>query len=370
MFSDVIVLDDRPTRGGGLPDFSHAVIARLISSLESNPNASVVYLIGDQANGKNTVSELRQFDSKSIDIDRVSNKTMMPHSSIRNVADRIAGNIVFCSGEADISSDLANRLRLARDLKYKQFVNNESSKIFLNRNLKDLEFSLRREDGCRLHTASEAYPTVLEIARTSVGIPLITDQAGQELRELDDFKVYLENPTKDRIPEFLHDETEQLNNYFQKTFLDEESLFGKPLQRDKQLECVLRHVKNILTERNRFATRRAILVVPHDVKEGSDISPLGLVSVRILPRFENDRAILHYSFTWRTVEVLVGFPYSLYGSICFGEYLTDKVKSMCGPALENGVKMGSLSYVAHSLHMFVDGYGQNIARWIVNSATK
>ena len=118
-----------------------------------------------------------------------------------------------------------------------------------------------------------------------------------------------------------------------------------------------------------FATRRAILVVPHEINDADELSPLGLVSVRIVPRFSGQRCELSYSFTWRTVEALVGFPYSLYGSVCFGQELTRLVRERVSAATNERVTMGQISYIAHSLHMFIDESGLAIVRRIVNDAT-
>jgi len=110
-------------------------------------------------------------------------------------------------------------------------------------------------------------------------------------------------------------------------------------------------------------------VIPHVIKTPDHISPLGLVSVRIIPRFSPNRVKLYYSFTWRTVEALVGFPYSIYGSVKYSMYLTDEIKRLVDPEIARGVDMADVSYIAHSLHMFMDDFGQNIARRIVDDAS-
>jgi len=95
------------------------------------------------------------------------------------------------------------------------------------------------------------------------------------------------------------------------------------------------------------------------------------VSVRLIPRASSDAGgtTIDYSFTWRTVEALVGLPYSLYGSIRFAEYLTDEVRELVHPKYQRSLRMGRLSYIAHSLHIFLDEYHQKIARRVVNDDT-
>jgi hypothetical protein len=98
------------------------------------------------------------------------------------------------------------------------------------------------------------------------------------------------------------------------------------------------------------------------------VAPLGLVCVRIIPRISATRSRFDFSFVWRTVEVLVGFPYSLYGSVKFSEHLTSLLRK--GLSADGyPIEMGEVSYIAQSLHMFGDEYGQIIAQRIVNDAS-
>jgi diguanylate cyclase (GGDEF)-like protein len=368
-FADVIVLDDRPTRGGGLPDFSYAALARLISVVDINLNISTVYVLGNIDHGKNTVEALKHLENWDAEAEVLSSKTTMRPDSIRNVSRRLVNSIVFCKTEDELASGLANVVlgqRVISDINQKDGL---GASVFLDRDLRASNFTLGREDGCCVRTAAEAFPIVLEIARTAVNLPLINDQAGQKLKELVDFKVCLTEPSNGKIPVFYNDVKAEMDSYFENVFMENDGLFGGPLRRDNQLEYVLSHLENILSHTsNCFATRRAILVIPH-IPTSPDVAPLGLVSIRILPRFEGEKTVLHYSYTWRTVEVLVGFPYSIYGSIRFSEYLTNEIHARV-PTKKTTIQMGTLSYVAHSLHMFVDDYGQNIARKIVNDATR
>src|SRR5262249_41465455 len=147
-----------------------------------------------------------------------------------------------------------------------------------------------------------------------------------------DFKVHLTNPNQDLVPTFYAEEESSLEEYFQKEFLSDSGLFGQKFKETGQLEAVLNHVATAVGDRaHQFATRRAILVIPHEIKEGDELTPLGLVSVRILPRFAQNRIKLKYSYTWRTVEVLIGFPHSLYGSVRFSQYLTEEIRKRLSP---------------------------------------
>ena len=231
------------------------------------------------------------------------------------------------------------------------------------------DLALGHKDGCRVGTIAEAYPIVLEIVRQAAEELPIRDQAGQELRELIDFKVHLTDPTDAMVPAFYQEDANSLEEYFKKQFLEHDGLFGRPLQTSGQLEAVLAHLAQAVSDSHlQFATRRAILVIPHEIQQGADIAPLGLVSIRCIPRFLATRIRLHYSYTWRTVESFVGFPFSIYGSVRFSQHLTEEVRRRA-PAVSRRIEMGEVSYIAHSLHIFMDDYGQNIAQRIVDDAS-
>jgi diguanylate cyclase (GGDEF)-like protein len=370
-FAERIVVDDRPTRGGGLPDFWEATIARLVAQIVRNPNIAVVYLLGQHQYGALTVAKLRDVDSWLHDDEQIGYKTGTPLKTIGRAAELLKGKVQFPADEVELVTRLSDVLRARHTI---QPMSETSISLkglrFLEREMRMAGISLGREDGCRVKTIAEAYPVVLEIVRKASEELTIRDQAGQELRELVDFKVHLTNPDQDLVPAFYQKQEESLDKYFQKEFLSESGLFGRRLKDTGQLEAVLAHVVSAITNASRqFATRRAILVVPHEIVPGKDLAPLGLISVRCILRFAQSRAQLHYSYTWRTVEALVGFPYSLYGSVRFAQHLTEQIKDRLPNEFAKRVEMGEVSYIAHSLHMFMDDYGQNIARTIVNDAS-
>lgn len=370
IFANIIVVDDRPTRGGGLPDFWEATIARLIASIEANPNINAVYVLGEHEYGALTVAKLKDLEEWKSNADKMARKTGMPIKSIESTADRLKKKVFFPEDEERLVNQLAQILRKSRVLKTVTQPVIHPSKRFLSRELNMESMSLMREDGCRVKTVAEAYPVVLEIARQINEEAQIKDQAGLYLKELIDFKVYLTNPEQDIIPTHFEDEKDSFHKYFEKEFLSPKGLFSQRLKEKGQLEAVLNHLANVISDpEKQFATRRAILVVPHEVREGEDLTPLGLVSIRIIPRFIDNRIILYYSFTWRTVEASIGFPYSIYGSVQYCRYLTEEIKRRLSSELASRIEMGEVSYVAHSLHFFMDDYGQNIARRIVEDAS-
>jgi hypothetical protein len=370
LFSDVLVVDDRPTRGGGLPDFWEASVARLTGIAESNPNLSAVFVLGDQQYGAQTISMIKNMENWNLEIDRLSYKTGMSPESLRDTAERLRGKVFLPRNTEELVGQLLSVLRTSTILQPKKSQPTHGQR-FLQRELIKQRSSLSVEDGCRVADVATAFPLVLEIARRAKGEEFIRDQAGQQLRELIDFRVQLTAPSSNMIPAFYADDEASLNGYFEREFLDQEKgLFGKPFSETKQLKAVIDHVSFVIGDsKNQFSSRRAILVVPHMIETGQELTPLGLVSVRLIPRFVAGRRIIHYSFTWRTVEVLVGFPYSLYGSVRFAQHLTDRIRESVSPDYGKTVEMGEVSYIAHSLHMFLDDFGQTIARRIVEDAS-
>lgn len=371
LFADVLVVDDRPARGGELPDFWESVVARLIALVTRNPNIEKVYILGNKQHAKNTVAKIVNIIDWPSDAEYIAYKTGATHSNIEEAAKRLKGNIVPVENEHDLYATFASDLRSETFLPPLRPVQPlPETHRFLQRQLELRLCSLGNHDGCRIDTIASAYPIVVEIARKCESDELIVDQAGQHLRELVDFKVHLNNPLKDRIPAFYLRDSGSLEEYLDRAFLDDGSLFGSRLQADGQLERVLKHVSQAISRgEGRFATRRAILVIPHAPEANSELAPLGLVSIRIVPRFARQRIILHYSYTWRTVEVLVGFPYSIFGSVGYAEHLTKLIRDEVGESIARHIEIGQLSYVAHSLHIFMDEYGQSIARRIVDDAS-
>lgn len=371
VFAAVLVVDDRPTRGGELRDFWESVVARLIANVRNNPNIEKVYVFGDEQYAKETVRWLRSLNQWITELDYLSFKTGAKSSDIAATAQRLAGKIEFLAGQNALYERFANDLKDEAFMPPLQKVGElPADARFLRRELELGDVALTKHDGCRVSTIAKAFPIVVEIARTAEENDLIRDQAGQSLYELVDFKVHLTHPLESRIPAFYQREETSLNDYLQRAFLNENALFGKKIAEAGQLEAVLNHVAGAIRDpQKQFATRRGLLVLPNAVIPGTELSPLGLVSIRIVPRFSGLKTHLHYSFTWRTVEALVGFPYSIFGSVGYAEHLTKLIRQILGESRGRNVEMGQVSYLAHSLHIFRDDYGQHIARRIVDDAS-
>jgi hypothetical protein len=91
------------------------------------------------------------------------------------------------------------------------------------------------------------------------------------------------------------------------------------------------------------------------------------VCVHVVPRVIKGRWKLHFQWAWRTVEALVGLPFSAYGSIRQSESILRQVNTALGDR-PVPVEMGEVVYFALSLHMFLDEGDKDIARTIVLDA--
>ena len=370
LFYEITTVDDRPTRGGGLPDFWEATIARLIGAAIQNSNLCCLFVFGPHKWGAKTIQILKTMSEWKQNVRVLSIRTGMAAEEIEKTATMFNGRAYFPNSRSELISTLVGILRKKIELSRLPILPLPSGVRFLRRSLDSGTVSLDEQDGCRVPTLARAYPTVLELTRRRNNETAIRDQAGQELRELIDFKVVLTTPEQEMTPSFYAKETDSLERYYSEVFDLENGLFGKHLAGDGQLNAVLQHLVSSITGSNPYSSRRAILIVPHVVTENQALAPLGLVSVRIIPRVSSHRVIVHFSYTWRTVEVLVGFPYSLYASVRFSQDLVERLKVELGENAIFPLNMGVISYVAHSLHVFLDEYRQNIARQIVNDASE
>lgn len=378
-FYKVIRIDARATRGGSLPDFWEAALSEVIELFYWHPFLRHVIVYGKREHGERfceILEKCSEWGNGSYSFEFLSKKTRQSIERIQKCKAKIENQYEFCT-ESDQQKLISSLKRFYEEDKWVECKlpgNPICPHHFLERRLSYDKIALGIEDGCKVETMEEAYPTVLDIIRTGVSdIPYgrIRDQAGRELKELPNFKVVITKPDSRHVPEYYWEQKEELEQYYQRTFGATDAFFMKYLQENDQYESVINHVAKLITpEGLEYATRRAILVVPHKVEDKNDIAPLGLVSVCIAPRQQKDMTILDFAFTWRTVEAVVGFPYSLYGSVKFAEAILNNVQDRIGQdSNEQWLKMGSLSYLAYSFHMFLDEESGRIVRGIVNDAS-
>lgn len=369
-FSDVVVVDDRPKTGGGLPDFWQAAVAHVFSILAENPSIKSVFVFGDPSNAPETLKRLTS--NSDINVDEIAAVTMLPQATIQECRERLTkpGAIKNITSDKELIEMLYNdtfgyEAWLPAILAAKT---NLPSRM--KRRLDTSDLVLRQTDGLRCTTAAQAYPLIVEILRTSDSVSGTFDDASQSLNEVIGFKLALEQPLLEPIPEYWQNQREAFEEYARDVLINTNSTIGENLYAGGQLDAFISQLHSYCnSESTKKSTRRAILVVPNIVVD-TVMKPLGLVSVWATPRFSEQTMTLEFCFVWRTVEALVGLPYSLYGSIALSEYICSEIrKRLSGHENELSLQSGGLTYLALSLHMRVDDFHKRIAKRIVDAAS-
>lgn len=368
LFADIIFVDGRPVSGGGLPDFWQAAMAQLISVI-SGKNINKVLVYGDENGAPNVINLLNSRETFTIDDIAELSASARPEAEKCINLLKNKKTVVFC--QSSILNVITALYESMLELKSALVPNNTHKKSigFLTRPLYFPESELPLIHGMRCSTAAMAYPAVLEQLRSNDDDEINTyDNAEQLLKEVIGFKLVLDTPLKDCIPDYWMRSENALSEYTKNILIDPSGLIGKKLTENGQFDAFLKHLYSYCIPSG--STRRAILIVPNQF-DADDMNPLGLVSVWVTPRFREDKYILDYCFIWRTVEALVGFPYSLYGSIQLANYIRQKLdNNFCfESSRSSNLRVGKLTYIALSLHMKTDIYNKRIAKSIVDAAS-
>lgn len=371
VFYEAITVDDRPAAGGGLPDFWEATIARVVAAANRSPNIDFLAIVGPKEHGSHTIEQLEGMDGWTADRAwELSKRTATPPRDITAAGAQLKDGYHVCSDPDDLLSRLADHLTAKRDVKSVSPPPDTPGPIVIRRDWTATDLDNR--DGFRVSTLAVAFPLVLQVLGQALDRKdfQIVDAAGIKMVDLRDVKIVFEEPLQDQIPSFYQDRRESFDDYFRSHFVSTEGRFANAITED-QYERVVAHVIHAITRDDPFSTRRANIVLPHDlsIREAPDLSPLGLISLRCIPRFSADEIVLHFSFTWRTVEALVGFPYSAYGSVSYarrmGDEIRERVEQMGRSDVASRLRIADISYIAHSLHMATDAYGRKIAHQII-----
>ncbi len=379
IFYHIVKVDTRPTRSGSLPDFWEGAISELISLMYNQPNLVNILIWGDVDNTRETLYYLDNINKWSIDSKEqdlqyryIARKTFRTVEDIMLFQRKFSGHIVRCNSEEEIIEHTYRTLsEKAEPMSFT--VEKIPYNRFLERKLSYVKIQLNTKDGCRAESIGEAFPTVLEILRNAYREnpeQKMMDQNGEELFELTNFKIVLEKPIYNKLPIYYYYDQKKLDCYYEETFGAEKGLFREPLEKSGQFNGMIQHILETIDSKGRYETRRAILVVPNEIKADKGYSPLGLVAVWAAPRFVSGKINIDYSFTWRTVEAITGLPRSMYASVTFAEEITQRIKESAKHAdIAETINLGQVSYIAHSLHMFLGEGRMNIVRGIVNEVS-
>lgn len=376
MFSDVVVVDDRPKTGGGLPDFWQAAMSHVVSALCKQPSVKQLVVLGQDSNAPKTVDKLRSREQWS-EPEEIALLTNFKREDVRRVAQGFAdSNRIAFIDESKNLIEIIYHASVAISVWDPSCIERVALEgvPHLERELRAEKFKLSLTHGLTCHSAAQAYPLVVEVVRNADGSHLVHDDAGQEMNELTGFKLMLTDVAAREIPDYWIAEEDDFRRYAEEVLLKPDSFIGSELHHNGQYEHFIKHLSAYCVgDEPHRSTRRAILVVPNKLADGQP-KPLGLVCVWATPKILNGRCEVEFSFVWRTVETLVGFPYSLYGSIAFasrivkdlGQHLYPDDKRAGGPP----IVIGKLTYTALSLHMRMDEFHRKIAKRIVDAASR
>jgi len=376
----VINVDNRPMIGGGLPDFWEAAIANLINSISNNRNIKNIFVIGDNDRETKVSKLLENINTNSIsDMHNIAYKTGYDSSIINAIFTTLEGNINFITDSdqlIDILFDKEFSQDNLFDMSKIDYSNLKQKKGYLKQEVNLENFRLDKHDGCRGESLRTIYPVVINNIR-EIGSHLNTDLISKDFKELTDYKIILTKPLEDKLPWFYENDKQSFTDYYENNFLEDTGTFHNKLNESNQVEIVTNHIVDQLKasdSKKIINTRRAIIILNNEINSDK-LEPVGLVSIRIYYDLNIDGTInINFTYIWRTVEVIVGLPYSMYGSICYSDFLLEKIIEKLkdiGDLKINikNIKLGNLTYIAQSLHMFRDNYSENIAKNIVDEAT-
>jgi len=361
---DHVRVDVRPRTGGGLPDFWQAALAQIVSALDKANKPTKIIIWGE--NLESTEIYKRLTVPKLWTNDEIANLTGLTTDRVRQLVSKLKDKIIAVKTAPDLLINLYDSYKIfdGSTANGRQTTTNE-------------EYSLKRpmieatpldqSEGIVCTTARKAYPLIVDTLRKTPNVRSATDDSGQEQRELIAFKLKLTAPQEDKIPNYLQNQVDDLDQYAKSVLLSPDGVIRKTIEDDNQISAYCNHLLKYINQGPApRSTRRACLIVPHTPDDNGGPRPLGLISVWSTPRFTPNVVYLDFVFVWRTVEAFIGLPYSLYGSISLAEQLTQRLSDA---SASTDVQIGELNYIALSLHIGSDEFHTRVAKQIVDMAS-
>lgn len=360
-FEECIFVDDRPTKGGELPDFWENAISQLFDIVERNPNIYRVYCSGQKSHAKKTVSILESIQSNNVNIIEIAGHLGLSESVVTAYCSKLTGTILFSSTLDEILADYLSVTEKIRKLDPLR-KDKKAEGSHLIRALKSEKYAIGIQEGIQTSSIAEAFPLALDIVRNIPIEFIVNDHYGQELLELTDFKIVLDKPSLIGIPGYH--KKKDLKEYYDRAFgIDPPGLFRRKIA--NQIDSFLKELQACISNTPVYTSRRAILIVPNQIGR-DNLEPLGLVFIRGSIVVIDDAVSLRFGFYWRTVEALVGLPYSLYASLRFALHLRKMLEKRCNRSFN----ISRLTYIASSLHISTNPSTLSIAKRIVDMASK
>lgn len=372
-----IRVDSRPVTGGGLPDFWQSNVARVVTVVLENPNIAEILVCGEQQNIQKTIQFLearsrgepvKSYIARRLGFDDADMTAFTSRRvGVRQVVDgpdgalQAAAQAIWDAGHVSaLARPITAQRRLARRIQLPS----------------PAAAGLTALDGLRMQSLAEAYPAVIQLLRTMKG-DAQRDRSDRGFIELPAFKVVLENASSDTIPEFWSDEDgrAELREYYRRVFEATGGLFAGRLRNwrlrsdERPGRDQIQHAQDAVVSavQQRIADRRILLTIGAPTDDGAQ--PLGLSVIHVLPRVFDRRWRIDFAWIWRSVEALVGFPFSAYGSITQSSAIVDAINEQLRATGGQQVSLGLLTYVALSLHMYVGPEGDDeIARAVITEA--
>jgi hypothetical protein len=371
LVADVVQIDDRPSRGGGLPDFWQSNLSRVIRASLANPNIAVVLAVGDAESARHTLKWLKEAVPSELDLQQ---RTRLPVLWVQTYLRRGLDIRVAPAKLDEVLEQLHAASLDDAPIDYNERVRVDLERARSRRRLftaepdsgQRLDFS----DGLRTRSLADAYPQALQMIRGDGGRQGHQELHRRSFREISAFKLVLTRPLTDIIPEFWEGEKSILDEYYELNFKGGTGIFGRHLTGPHGKEPDMSAFAARATAdavRQRQPTRRILLPIVSDELD----QPLGLSAIQIFPRAHEGRWRLDAIWVWRTVDALVGFPFSAYGSISWTRDFLQRVRLLL-ESCEGGedLSMGELTYLALSFHLYLHEGDQEIARAIVHDASR
>ena len=362
-FCASIFVDDRPTKGGQLPDFWEHILSELFATLKGNPNIRGVYCWGNETFAGRTLALLRSIGAGSVDQLKVAKAVGRPESEVSELCERLRGAVFVIDEIQAIVKHYLTESERIKEL-WEPVPAPAGPAPTLIRTLATDQYSLEINEGFRAHSIGEAVPLALEILRQPSQVNLVNDRYGRVFHELTDFKIVIEPPEFGGVEDMEHVDPNQLRDYYSRAFGTETgSLFAPEI--GPQIPRFLDELQAGIVGPSPFSSRRAIIVIPNKLDDDG-LHPLGLIAIRASVASNERLSALRFTYYWRTVEALVGLPHSL----CASSQHASSLAQLLAERTNVTLPVARLTYIASSLHVSSEPSVLEIAKRIVDGASR